>query len=478
MWIKSESCIGGGRCEECGRCSRYDATSRKTKLIFLPDNFHPLPEAAESGEGDKYGIAFDIGTTTVVGMLWKLTEVKLLDIVALTNPQSSYGADVISRITYSMKGPEHLTLLTDKIRGCLNEIIRQITLRHAIDTQKIIRAVVVGNTTMSHLFLGIDPSTLARAPFTPAFSGPAERTAGEMGLLMKPSAPVHILPNIAGHVGSDIVGVLIASRIEKLPGLRLAIDIGTNGEIILAHNGRILVCSTAAGPAFEGARIRQGMRAADGSIEHVRIEDGDVQIRVIGDAEPIGICGSGLIDAVAQMLDAGLINFKGNILSAEDAEERGLAPALVERLRIGEDGNEFVLAWRDDGGDISITQKDIREVQLAKGAVFGGINILMQCIGADPSQLEEIMLAGAFGSYLNKRSILRLGMVPYVNEEKIKHIGNAAGVGACMALLSAEEREKAAVRAKEAEHIELAGHPDFEKEYIKAMYFPRHTVNA
>jgi len=478
MWIRSESCIGGGRCEECGRCSRYDTTSRKTKLIFLPDSFHPLPEAAENGEDEKYGIAFDIGTTTVVGMLWKLTDVKLVDIVALTNPQSSYGADVISRITYSMKGPEHLALLTDKIRDCLNEIIRQITLRHAIDTQKIIRAVVVGNTTMSHLFLGVDPSSLARSPFTPAFSGPVERAAEEMGLLMKPSAPVHLLPNIAGHVGSDIVGVLIASEIEKLPGLRLAIDIGTNGEIILAHNGRILVCSTAAGPAFEGARIRQGMRAAEGSIEKVCIEDGDVRIQIIGDAEPIGICGSGLIDAVAQMLDAGLINFKGNILDAEDAEAKGLSPSLAARLRKGEDGNEFVLAWRDDGGDISITQKDIREVQLAKGAICGGINILMQYIGAEPSQLEEIMLAGAFGSYLNKKSILRLGMVPYVTEDKIRHIGNAAGVGACMALLSAEIREKAAVRAKEAEHIELAGHPDFEKEYIKAMYFPRHTEIA
>lgn len=478
MWIKSEKCIGGGRCEECGRCSRYDTTSRKTKLIYLPDGFHPLPVAAESGGREKYGIAFDIGTTTVVGMLWGLTNVRLIDVTALTNPQSACGADVISRITYSMKSPEHLKLLTDKVRRCLNEITRQITLRHSIDPQDIIKAVAVGNTTMSHLFLGKDPSSLARAPFTPAFSGPAEKTAGELGLLMKPSAAVTVLPNIAGHVGSDIVGVLLASKIKTLSGLRLAIDIGTNGEIILARNGRILVCSTAAGPAFEGARIRQGMRAASGSIESVRIEKGDVRLRIIDEAEPLGICGSGLIDAVAQMLDAGLINFKGNILGAEDAEARGVSPTLAARLRRGEDGNEFVLAWKDRDEDICITQKDIREVQLAKGAIYGGIAILLQCMGADSAQLEEIMLAGAFGSYLNKRSILRIGMVPYVNEDKIKHIGNAAGVGACMALLSEEEREKAVSHAKEAEHIELAGHSEFEREYINAMYFPRQSVNA
>ncbi|HWQ79063.1 MAG TPA: ASKHA domain-containing protein [Anaerovoracaceae bacterium] len=477
MWIKSEKCIGGGRCEECGRCSRYDTTNRKTKLIYLPDSFRPQAEEAEDGR-EKYGIAFDIGTTTVVGMLWGLSKAKLVDVIALTNPQSAYGADVISRITYSMNGPEHLKLLTDKVRDCLNEIIRQITLRHSIDPQDITKAVTVGNTTMSHLFLGVDPSSLARSPFNPAFSGPVEKTAGELGLLMNPSSAIDLLPNIAGHVGSDIVGVLLASEIKKLSGLRLAIDIGTNGEIILAHDGRILVCSTAAGPAFEGARIRQGMRAASGSIEHVRIENGDVRIRVIDNAEPIGICGSGLIDAVAQMLDAGLINFKGNILSTEDAAARGMSPELVSRLRKGEEGNEFVLAWKDDGGDISITQKDIREVQLAKGAIYGGIAILIQCMGADSSQLEEIMLAGAFGSYLNKRSILRIGMVPDVGEDKIKHIGNAAGVGACMALLSAEEKEKAAMQSKEAEHIELAGHPDFEREYVSAMFFPRQSGNA
>jgi len=257
----------------------------------------------------------------------------------------------------------------------------------------------------------------------------------------------------------------------------MAIDIGTNGEIVLACNGRILVCSTAAGPAFEGARIYQGMRAASGSIESVRIEKGDVRVRVIENAEPIGICGSGLIDAVAQMLDAGLVNYKGNILGKEEAEALGLSPALTQRLRKGPCGNEFILVWKDQGEDIVITQKDIREVQLAKGAIYSGIVILMQCLGAAAPQLEQIMLAGAFGSYINKRSILRIGMVPNVGEDKITHIGNAAGVGACMVLLSDEHRAQAYIQAEEAEHVELALHPNFQKEYIDAMYFPQLFCN-
>ncbi|HML37107.1 MAG TPA: ASKHA domain-containing protein, partial [Bacillota bacterium] len=452
MWIESEKCIGEGRCEECGRCSRYGSTNRKTKLIFFPDSFLMKGEGAETAGQERYGAAFDIGTTTVVGMLWDLSECKLMDVIALTNPQSAYGADVISRITYSMKSPENLTLLKDKIRGCLNEILKEFALRHPIDPQNIVKATVVGNTTMSHLFLGKDPSSLARAPFHPAFHGPVKMSAEELGLMMRPSADVHLLPNIAGHVGSDITGVLLASEIKKLPGVRLAIDIGTNGEVVLAHNGRILVCSTAAGPAFEGARIYQGMRAAPGSIEGVVIEAGEVRIKVIDDSEPVGICGSGLIDAVAQMLDAGLISHKGNILSAEDAAAQGLSPGLAVRLRKGRNGNEFVLAWKEQGEDIVITQKDIREVQLAKGAIYGGIVVLMKCLGVETGRIEEIMLAGAFGSYIKKKSILRIGMIPGVGEDKIKHIGNAAGVGACMALLSEEEMKQADMQSKEAEH--------------------------
>lgn len=482
MIIKSGKCVGGGRCEECGKCNLYDTTTRKKKLTYLPEGFVPDMES-EDPEQRRYGIAFDIGTTTVVGMLWNLNSDTLVDMIAKTNPQSQFGSDVISRITYSMEGEQQLKMLQDKIIGCFNEMIDEFTSQSqnnkqdgetvALYPQEIIRATVVGNTTMGHLFLGIDPSSLARAPFDPAYTGPVWKKAGEMNININRNADIYLLPNIAGHVGSDIIGVLLASGLEKMQGLNLAIDIGTNGEIVLEQNGRMLTCSTAAGPAFEGARIYQGMRAARGSIERVEIQDGEVRIEVIEDCEPIGICGSGLIDAVAQMLDAGILNFKGNIITAEEASTKGFHPELVERLRKGKNGNEFVLVWKAHSEDIVINQKDIREVQLAKGAIYGGIIILMQCMGVDTSMLDKILLAGAFGSYISKKSALRIGLLPVINEEKIEHIGNAAGVGSCMALLSKHEREEAVRQSVEVEHVELALHPNFEREYLQAMYFPR-----
>lgn len=473
MLIRSDKCVGGGNCEACGKCNRYDTTTRKKKLTYLPEDFKPDSEAPVDPEDVRYGMAVDIGTTTVVGMLWNLNTNELVDMIAKTNPQSTYGADVISRITYSSESEKKLTLMKEKIRDCLNGMIDELERLYGIDPNKIVRAAVVGNTTMSHLFLGINASSLARSPFAPAFTGPVQKTAEEMGLRMRKGAMIYLLPNIAGHVGSDIVGVLLASGLKKLPGLRLVIDVGTNGEMVLAHNGRMLACSTAAGPAFEGASIHQGMRAAKGSIERVTIENGQVEIQVIEHAEPIGICGSGLIDAVAQMLDAGILTFKGNIIDAAEAASKGLPEGLVKRLRRGPDGNEFVLAEKEQGEDIVITQKDIREVQLAKAAIYAGSDILLKCMEMESSQLEEIMLAGAFGSYISKKSALRIGLIPNIGEEKVSHIGNAAGVGACMALLSRQEREQSALQHQEVEHVELALHENFEREYLKAMYFPK-----
>lgn len=473
MEAKNRLCIGGGRCDECGRCNLYDTTSRKKKLTNLPEGFisdAPLPEERKE---KRYGAAFDIGTTTVVGMLWDLNESRLVDMIAKTNPQSRYGADVISRITYSSESPENLKLMQQIILNCFNEMLEAFAEQYQIEKNWIRKATVVGNTTMSHLFLGYDAASLARAPFEPAFTGPVTRKAEDMGLSMNPSAEISVLPNIAGHVGSDIVAVMIAAGIKQKPGITLAIDIGTNGEIVLGGNGRMLTCSTAAGPAFEGARIYHGMRAAEGAIERVEINDGEVRLKIIGNTEPVGICGSGLIDAIAQMLDAGLVTFKGNLLTQEESVSKGLHPGLTERLRKGENGNEFVLAWRDGAEDIVLNQKDIREVQLAKGAIFGGIQVLLQCLETKTEELDEIMLAGAFGSYIDKKSALRIGLLPDAGLEKIRHIGNAAGVGACMALLSGEAKMQAELQSSETEHVELALHPSFEKEYLQGMYFPR-----
>lgn len=420
-----------------------------------------------------YGLAIDIGTTTTVVYLMDLNNGRVVDSGAVTNPQRVFGADVISRISYAAQGAEPLRRLQDRVIDGLNGIIAHLCQAQAIDSKEIYHAVVVGNTTMSHLFLGIDPTYLAPAPFIPVFRKAVEVEARELGLNILDTAPVVVLPNIAGYVGADTVGVMLSAKIDQLPGFTLALDIGTNGEMILAGQGRILTCSTAAGPAFEGAEIKHGMRAADGAIEGINITD-DVQYVVIGDTRPHGICGSGLIDAVAEMAFSGIINTAGRLaIRSKDCEK--LPPLLQKRLRQTEQGGEFVIAWAQEtetGEDIVLTQKDIRELQLAKGAISAGVEILMTEMGIQKEQLDRVLLAGAFGNYIKKESALRIGLLPPLPIEKISAIGNAAGDGAKMALLSTEERERASVLADRAEHLELSARMDFQKQFIKALSFP------
>ncbi len=431
--------------------------------------------ALEKGDTSEriFGIAFDIGTTTVAGMLWDLKKGLLIDVSTRTNPQNIFGADVISRIHSVISDPENLELMKNKIRGCLNEIIHDFTEDSEGTEGDIYEITVVGNTTMSHLFLGVDPGQLARAPFVPVFCAPVQLHARDLGIDASPLARVHLLPNIAGHVGSDIVGAILASSITEKGGCRLLIDVGTNGEIALSHNGRILACSTAAGPAFEGASICHGMRASAGAIEGVEIRGDVVALDVIDDQRPAGICGSGLIDAVAQLLDAGILDNKGRMLDQAGARSGGMPETMVSRLRDGQNGREFVLDWNysQEEGDIVITQKDIREVQLAKGAIYAGIVILLRELGASVADLEHIILAGAFGNYIKKESALRIGLFPKMPLSKIISAGNAAGAGACLALLSDDERAKALAISRKVEHVELATHADFQTEFMKAMYF-------
>lgn len=418
-----------------------------------------------------YGVAFDIGTTTVVGMLWDLNKGEIVEVAARTNPQSVFGSDVISRIHYSNASPDHIMEMQKKVCNCFRDIIAEFEARVNILRSQIYELTVVGNTTMSHLFLGVNPASLARAPFAPVFCSSVNTFAEQLGIDVNPKANVHLLPNIAGHVGSDIVAVLLASRLKEKKGCNLAIDIGTNGEILFARDGKIVACSTAAGPAFEGAAIYQGMRAAAGAIERVSIEDGEVKLSVIDHEEPVGICGSGLIDAIAQMLDAGILDKKGRIVSTEAARKAGMSENLIDRLYSDDEGGGFILYRKEDGENIVLTQKDVREVQLAKGAIFAGIKIMMCELGVKPEELDTVILAGAFGNYIKKESALRIGLFPKVGLENVISIGNAAGAGACMALLSDKERELAGRFAKETDHIELASHPDFQTEFLKAMYF-------
>lgn len=430
--------------------------------------------AVEPGDtvGRCFGVAIDIGTTTVVAYLMDLNKGTVVTSGAVTNPQQAFGADVISRITHASSGSDKLRELQEKVIGGLNGIISQLCQKRGIRTEEIYQAVVVGNTTMAHLFLGIDPTYLAPAPFIPVFRQAVGVEARELGLNILGIGMVVVLPNVAGYVGSDTVGVMLATEADRLPGVSLIVDIGTNGEMILTGKDRLLTCSTAAGPAFEGAEIKYGMRAAEGAIEGVRITT-DVELEVIGGGKARGICGSGLIDAIAEMFKVGVISPSGRYAFEPNQLEK--LPLMVrDRVRKTERANEFVLVWAENsatGEDIVLSQKDIREMQLAKGAIMAGIMILVQEMGIVPQEIDRVLLAGAFGNYIKKESAVVIGLLPALPLERIHTIGNAAGDGAKMALLSMEERARADILAKMAEHIELSNRNEFQQEFIKGLDF-------
>ncbi|MGI6709497.1 MAG: ASKHA domain-containing protein [Dethiobacteria bacterium] len=422
-----------------------------------------------------FGVAFDIGTTTIMGSLHDLSSGKALAVGAATNPQNVFGADVISRITYAASGTDKLKRLQSKVIEALNGIIEELAGKAGIEPYEIYEVTAVGNTTMSHLFLGIDPTYLAPAPFVPAYRRAIAVNAAEIGLAINPGGQVLVLPNIAGYVGSDTVGVILATGLEKRRDRCAVIDIGTNGELALAAGGRILTCSTAAGPAFEGAQIKHGMRAADGAIEAVRIEGGEVLLETIGGSAPRGICGSGLIDAAAALLKADVLEPSGRLADPETTGAQ-LPPQLKARLRRGKGGFEFILAGKEitaGGEDIVLTQPDLRELQLAKGAIYAGLQILLKDAGLTETDLDEVLLAGAFGNYIRKESARDIGLLPGIPLEKITPVGNAAGRGARMALVSKTERARAEALPDLVEHVELSTRPDFQGAFIKALAFGR-----
>ncbi|WP_419023197.1 ASKHA domain-containing protein [Emergencia sp.] len=429
---------------------------------------------AECGntEKDNYGVAVDIGTTTVVIMLWNAASGEMMDIFAATNPQGAYGADVISRITYVMEKEGNLETIHQTIIDCINKAVKGFEENEGIRPEHIYQMAVVGNTTMSHIFLGVNPAQLALAPFTPVFTAPVDMAAKELHLTICPDAEVHVAANIAGHVGSDITAGIITTDLMQCDKGHLFIDIGTNGEIVLTGNGRAVACSTAAGPAFEGSSIKQGMRAARGAIERVDIFESGVEIETIGDVSPIGICGSGIIDAVGEMIRVGIVDKSGRLLSREKLAKKGLSENILNHIKEGEKANDFVLYFSEDGkSDVVITQKDVREVQLAKAAISAGITIMMKEIGVEEAQIAKISIAGAFGNYIRNISAMNIGLLPKIAEEKIVSLGNSAGIGASMILLSSDSKEEARKVAREIEHIELAARSDFQDQYMMAMMF-------
>lgn len=464
------------------------AGNPKERLLVFPKDFMPEIENNKKvrqvqGTGDvhqagavRYGIAFDLGTTTVAGMLWNLEDGSFVDGESGSNPQRTGGADVISRIQWWGKSPENPTILRQLVISCFNQILRVLQERNQIVPDQIVKAVVVGNTAMIHLFLGKDPTGLAMAPFHSAFEGAVTLKAEEAELMMEKDGSVYVPPHIGGQVGADLTAVLLATRLSQLSGANLAVDMGTNGEILLAVEGNVFACSTAAGPAFEGAALSQGMRAESGAVESVSIEEGTVRLGVIGGGCPKGICGSGAIDTVAQLLRAGLLDPSGRMREPQEARELGVSPDLISRLWSKDGAFSFVLNWKktqagEPEPSLLLTQRDIRELQLAKGAIRAGIEALMRRADIGIDQLSKIFLAGAFGIHISPENVLRLNMLPQVSPERIAAIGNGAGAGASMVLLSEIEKKRAQREAERAVHVELSCEPGFQDMFLESMTF-------
>ncbi|HCX87964.1 MAG TPA: hypothetical protein DG761_08050, partial [Gammaproteobacteria bacterium] len=419
-----------------------------------------------------YGIAFDIGTTTVVGYLINLTTGATLACVSGLNPQTVFGGDLISRISYVAEKPTHVRKLHQRIATFLNDLGKHACERAGISRAEICRVTVVGNTCMHHLLLGIDPTPLGHAPYEPVFKASYHCPARECGLRLNEDAQLYLLPIIAGFVGADTVAMILSTELGSRPGNVVAADIGTNAEVVLKCDRGLIACSSPAGPALEGGQIRDGMRAAFGAIDQVAVER-DIVIHTIGDAPALGICGSGLIDAVAALLDLGIVDKSGRM---HVEPETPLPAAIAARLRYGEDGSpEFVLARPADSGnhqDIVLSQGDIRQLQLAKAAIMSAVQALLQQANLECDDVDTFLLAGGFGNYLNIRSARRIGLIPDLAGDRIQYIANAAGLGAQLALLSDRCRREAETIAVETKHLSLAGLDGFRKRYLGAMGFP------
>jgi uncharacterized 2Fe-2S/4Fe-4S cluster protein (DUF4445 family) len=405
------------------------------------------------------GLAIDIGTTKLAAYLVDLSSGETLAKSGAMNPQIGYGEDVISRIAYADQNEQGSTILQSKLVERLNEILKELCDQAMCLPEQIVDIVVVGNTAMHHLFAGLPVHQLGVAPYVPAINSPLDIPSGEIGLETATGSYVHMPPVIAGYVGADHVAMLLATDVWQSEDTIIALDIGTNTEITLTTNGRLLCCSCASGPAFEGAHIQDGMRAAPGAIERVQIEDMEIRLSTIGNEPPIGICGSGILDAVAEALSVGILEPAGRM--REDH------PLVRNQGREA----EIVLVEREGGRDIVVTRGDINELQLAKGAIRAGIDTLLNEAGLTHEDIDEIVLAGAFGTYLNPASTIKVGMFPPVSLEKINQVGNAAGVGAVRMLISMKEREKASAIFEKIEYIELTTHPNFYEMFLKALQF-------
>src|SRR5712691_9416014 len=424
----------------------------------------------------QYGIAFDLGTTTVVATLLDLSTGTPMAVSSMLSKQQPLGADVISRISATMLDPENLGRLTGLAQASISELAGEVCAEAEVDPADVFEVALAGDATMTHLVLGIDPEPLGVAPFILAARLLPEVLAADLGLAVHPRARAVVFPAFGAYVGGDITAGLLAAGMNRDARVRLFIDVGTNCEIVLGGRDWLLATAAPAGPAFEGAAIRCGMRAADGAIESVELSGagGGVELKVIGDCDPVGLCGSGLVDAVASLISAGLLDRSGRFVSEEQAAQ--VAPGLAARLTSLGKERVFVLHWAGETGDVEhsifLTQRDVRELQFAKAAIASGWQVLLEEAGLTQGDVQQVLLAGSFGSYLSPANAIKLGLVPKLPVLRIVSAGNVAGEGAKMALLSVRERAAALALLEEVRYVELSDHADFNDRFIGQLEFP------
>src|SRR5712692_4357343 len=441
----------------------HDMSASVPVLRTLPKTLREAGFKVTAVLAGEHLVAFDVGTTTLVGTLMNLRTGMAAAVSSTLNGQAPFGADVISRISHAMNGTDSIDELKAAVVQTMNGILDDLYREAGVTPDRTYEAVVVGNVTMLHLLLGIDPTPISMMPFTPTFMDALSVPASDVGLRIHPAGYIQTLPALGAYVGADIVSGVLATNIAREDKMRVFVDVGTNGEIVIGSSQRTLATAAPAGPAFEGSQIKCGMRATDGAIEGVQLGEG-VELQVIGgDVAPLGLCGSGLVDAVAQLLTVGLLDHSGRMRSAADVPNHPLADRLIEVEGV----RAFLLA---EG--VYLSQRDVRELQFAKGSIATGIKILMGILAVAASDLDEIYLGGSFGSYLNPESAKIIGLVPDVDVDKIIAVGNSAGEGAKIALLSYRERQVAFELPSRIEYVELSGRSDFNDAFVEVLRFP------
>jgi uncharacterized 2Fe-2S/4Fe-4S cluster protein (DUF4445 family) len=445
--------------------SRVVLLSQVSEIRILTESDPYIREmTVDEDLSDHVGVALDIGTTTIVAYLMDLATGQQLALASALNPQISYGEDIVTRLVAAAESDTNQRSLQHLVAECIENLVTDLVNETEIAFESCKRFSVVGNTVMHHFLLNLNTSTLNDAPYTPTLTEAQSVNTKQLGF-KDFHVDVYIAPLIAGFVGSDVTAFILSQNLHETNEIVLGIDIGTNGEIVLSNKGELFACSTAAGSAFEGATISQGMRGQTGAIEHLIIPDtsGKPEISVIGQTAPRGICGSGIVDVVSELRRMNLLTPEGTMVETGRIvrdPQLGLGYVIIEK-------DEYSVQDR-----IIFTQKDVRQVQSAKAAIFAGTKILSSTAGIDVGSVDRILLAGAFGNYIKPRSALNIGLIPDIPLERVVQVGNTAGQGAKMMLLSKKVRKQAEEIVQDVTHVKLAGNSDFKEEFIVGTLFP------